>query len=134
MSRQLSVVVTLDGEVHDPETPLLLASRGDTLDVRAIIRFDSLTRLWTPSGDTARPVTFVDSATLAPNIFVSLGASVRGWRVVEVPVTHLPRETGTVSLRTLKLLRFSLRGLAQLVAFRVRLARTGSPDGARGGA
>ena len=39
--------------------------------------------------------------------------SVRGWRVVEVPVTHLPRETGTCkSLRTLKLVRFSLRGLA----------------------
>ena len=74
--------------------------------------------------DDLRPL--VDAATLAPNIFVSLGASVRGWRIVEVPVTHLPRETGSVSLRTLKLVRFSLRGLVQLVAFRVRLARTTS--------
>ena len=74
--------------------------------------------------DDLRPL--IDPATLAPNILVSLGATVRGRRVVEVPVTHLPRETGTVSLRTLKLVRFSLRGLAQLVAFRVRLARTTS--------
>jgi dolichol-phosphate mannosyltransferase len=74
----------------------------------------------------------IDPATLAPNIFVSLGASVRGWRVVEVPVTHLPRATGTASLRTLRLLRFSLRGLAQLVAFRVALARTSRPGHARG--
>lgn len=69
----------------------------------------------------------VGEATLAPNIFISLGARVRGWRVVEVPVTHLPRETGTVSLRTLKLVRFSLLGLGQLIAFRARLARTSLP-------
>ena len=42
---------------------------------------------------------------------------------MEVPVTHLPRETGTVSLRTLRLVRFSARGLGQLVAFRYRLGR-----------
>lgn len=46
------------------EAPLLLASRGDTLDVRAIIRFDSLARLWKPTTDTLQPITFVDSASL----------------------------------------------------------------------
>lgn len=74
---------------------------------------------------------FVDGGTLAPNIFVTLGAAVRGWRIVEVPVTHLPRETGTVSLRALRLVRFSARGLGQLVAFRYRLAR--APERAAGG-
>lgn len=53
------------------ESPLLLASRGDTLDVRPIIRFDSLARTWAPPGDTLRPVTFVDSATLRVRIFRS---------------------------------------------------------------
>ncbi len=50
------------------EAPLLLASRGDTLDVRAIIRFDSLARLWKPTNDTLQLVTMVDSATLQVRI------------------------------------------------------------------
>ncbi len=47
------------------EPGLLLAARGDTLDVRAIIRFDTLIRGFRPAeGDTVRAVTMVDSATL----------------------------------------------------------------------
>jgi len=64
--------------------------------------------------------------TLAPNLFVTLAASVGGWRVVEVPVTHLPRERGTSTLRSLRLVRFSARGLRQLLAFRRTLRRDGS--------
>lgn len=44
------------------EPVLLLASRGDTLDTRVVIRFDSLPATFIPSGDTARPITSVDSA------------------------------------------------------------------------
>lgn len=47
------------------ENSLLVASRGDTLDTRAIIRFDTLPRTFSPPSDTARPVTYVDSATLS---------------------------------------------------------------------
>ena len=65
----------------------------------------------------------VPSDTLAPNILVTLGAAVRGRRIVNVPVTHLPREGGTSTLRALRLLRFSLRGLGQLLGFRYRLAQ-----------
>ena len=68
-----------------------------------------------------RPV--IGPSTLAPNIFVAVGAKVRGWRVVELPATHRPRVTGTGSLRALRLIRFSLRALGQLLAFRVRLRR-----------
>lgn len=46
------------------ESSLLLASRGDTLDTRVIVRFDSLARVFQPTGDTARPITHIDSATL----------------------------------------------------------------------
>ena len=46
------------------ESPLVLASRGDSLDVRPVIRFDTLTRFFTPSGDTSRAVTRLDSLTL----------------------------------------------------------------------
>ena len=44
------------------ETGLLLASRGDTLDTRVIIRFDSLPRTFVPAGGTESPITSVDSA------------------------------------------------------------------------
>jgi len=70
---------------------------------------------------------FMAPDTLAPNVLVTLGAVVRGWQVVEVPVTHLARERSTSTLRHLRLIRFSVRGLGQLVAFRRRLA--GEPGG-----
>ena len=44
------------------EPALLLANRGDTLDTRVVIRFDSLPAKFAPKGDTARPITSVDSA------------------------------------------------------------------------
>jgi hypothetical protein len=46
------------------ESPMLLAARGDTLDVRVVVRFDTLTRVWAPVGDTARPITYLDSLAL----------------------------------------------------------------------
>lgn len=52
------------------ESPLLLASRGDTLDVRAVVRFDTLVRQWVPiGGDTLEPITYVDSAFLNVRIY-----------------------------------------------------------------
>lgn len=60
---------------------------------------------------------------LAPSILTVVGAAVRGWPIVEVPVVHLPREGGASSLRTWRLVRFSLRGLAQLIRFRLALVR-----------
>jgi hypothetical protein len=65
--------VTLDGAVVldttvqalsglGTEPSLLLANRGDTLDTRVIIRFDSLPATFVPTGDTAKKITSVDSA------------------------------------------------------------------------
>jgi hypothetical protein len=66
--------ITLDAVVLDTtvqslsglgsEPGLLLASRGDTLDTRVIIRFDSLPKKFSPKSDTARPIATVDSAFL----------------------------------------------------------------------
>ena len=50
------------------EPALFLASRGDTLDTRAIIRYDSLPLTFTPTNDTARPITTVDSAFILLHI------------------------------------------------------------------
>lgn len=67
---------------------------------------------------------FIGPDTLAPSIHVVLGAALRGWRIEEVPVTHLARAHGTSGLRRIRLIRFSLRGLAQLVSYRYALARS----------
>ncbi len=63
-------VVTFDSTVSSSipvgtELSLLLASRGDSIDSRAIIRFDSIPAKYTKSGvDTALNITTVDSALL----------------------------------------------------------------------
>lgn len=45
------------------EDPLLLAKRGDSLDVRVVVRFDTLQRLYARTGvDTLEPITDIDSA------------------------------------------------------------------------
>lgn len=46
------------------EIALLLATRGDTLDARAIVRFDSLPTTFPEGTDPAKAITFVDSASL----------------------------------------------------------------------
>jgi hypothetical protein len=47
------------------EPTLLLAARGDSLDVRAVIRFDTLAREFAlPGQEALNPVTHIDSATL----------------------------------------------------------------------
>ncbi len=44
------------------EPGLLLANRGDTLDTRVILRFDSLPQKFTPKSDTSQAIQSVDSA------------------------------------------------------------------------
>ena len=46
------------------EQELLLATRGDTLEVRGVIRFDTITTTITPPNDTTQLITQVDSAYL----------------------------------------------------------------------
>jgi hypothetical protein len=62
------------------EPGVLLAARGDTLDVRGVIRFDTLSFTYIPVGDTARPVTAADSGLLRMRLNLTgshLPASVR---------------------------------------------------------
>jgi dolichol-phosphate mannosyltransferase len=68
---------------------------------------------------------FLPRPALAPSIFVTLGAVSRGWRIVEVPVTHLRGTREVSTLRKWRLVKFSLAGLRDLVAYRYKLARHG---------
>ena len=114
LSHAVRVAVSLLAarRVRDANTPFRLLRRA----------------LW----DDLRPS--IPPEMLAPSILVVVGAVARGYRIVEVPVTHLPRRHGPSSLRSLRLIRFSLRGLDQLVRFRRAIGRTArAPHAAAGG-
>jgi uncharacterized protein (TIGR03663 family) len=103
---RLAVSLLARRRLRDPNTPFRLMRR----------------ELW----DDLAPL--IGDSAAAPSIFTLVGAAVRSRRIVEIPVTHLPREGGRSSLRNLRLVGFSLRGLAELVAFRIALARAGRND------
>jgi dolichol-phosphate mannosyltransferase len=88
--------------LRDPNVPFRLVRRDVWEDLRPLVGL----------------------APLAPSILLAVGAAARGRRIAEVPITHLPRARGTSSLRSARLVAFSLRGLWQLLVFRARLARS----------
>jgi dolichol-phosphate mannosyltransferase len=63
----------------------------------------------------------VPDGTLAPSMFLAIAAKSRGYNIVEIDVTHKERDTGEVSLRHFRLLKFCARGLAQLLGLRSRV-------------
>jgi glycosyltransferase involved in cell wall biosynthesis len=89
------------GALRDVNVPFKLIRRSVWEDLRGHV--------------PARPV--------APSLLIAVGARVRGWRVAEVEISHLPRRVGesTVDLRLLAKLTFG--ALRELVLFRRRLAR-----------
>jgi dolichol-phosphate mannosyltransferase len=60
---------------------------------------------------------------VAPSLLIAVGARVRGWRVTEVEVSHLPRRHGTSTVDVPALVRLTFGALRELVGFRARLAR-----------
>lgn len=74
----LENIVVLDSSLvgfpfQGSEEPLLLARLGDSLDVRPVVRFDTLTRTYQRSGvETPEPITDLDSAFV--NIFLRASA------------------------------------------------------------
>jgi glycosyltransferase involved in cell wall biosynthesis len=89
------------GALRDVNVPFKLIRRSVWEDLRGYI--------------PVRPV--------APSLLIAVGATVRGWRVAEVEISHLPRRVGesTVDLRLLAKLTFG--ALRELVQFRRRIAR-----------
>jgi glycosyltransferase involved in cell wall biosynthesis len=69
--------------------------------------------------EAARP--HIPPETLAPSLFLTLFALRGRYRVAWVDVPHRRRASGLPSIRRWRLLRFSLRGLGQLLAFRARI-------------
>jgi dolichol-phosphate mannosyltransferase len=63
----------------------------------------------------------VPDDTLAPSMFLAIAAKSRGYKILEIDVTHKERDTGEVSLRHFRLLKFCARGLAQMIGLRRRV-------------
>lgn len=62
--------------------------------------------------------TCIPPGTLAPSLFLAIYAKARGHDILEIDVPHKERETGEVSIKRLKLLKFCAAGLRQMSAFR----------------
>ena len=71
--------------------------------------------------DDARPL--IPDGTLAPSLFLAIITKLRGHDIVEVDVAHKERNTGEVSIRRMKLLKFCARGLSQMLELRRRVSR-----------
>jgi dolichol-phosphate mannosyltransferase len=66
---------------------------------------------------------YIPQDTLAPSLFLAIFAKVRGYDVAETEILHRERNTGVVSIRRLKLLKFSAKAFRQLLALRRRLQK-----------
>lgn len=71
--------------------------------------------------EDARP--YIPDDTLTPSLFLAIFAATAGASIAYRRVPHRERETGVVSIRHWKLLKFCTRALRQLVAFHGRLPR-----------
>jgi hypothetical protein len=60
---------------------------------------------------------------VAPSLLIAVGASVRGWRVAEVEISHLPRRAGSSTVDVPALVRLTLGAFRELIGFRRRIAR-----------
>ncbi len=67
----------------------------------------------------ARPL--IPPDTLAPSLFLAVFAKVRDYHVAEIVIPHRERQTGVVSIRRWRLLKFCARAFRQLLTFRRRL-------------
>jgi dolichol-phosphate mannosyltransferase len=66
---------------------------------------------------------YIPPGTLAPSLFLAIVSKLRGRDILELDVPHKERNTGEVSIRRMKLLKFCARGLSQMIELRRRLSR-----------
>jgi dolichol-phosphate mannosyltransferase len=65
----------------------------------------------------------VPRTPVAPSLLIAVGASLRGWRVEQVSISHKPRRSGRSTVDVRALVRLSAGALRELIGFRVRLGR-----------
>ena len=65
----------------------------------------------------------IPAQPVAPSLLIAVGASVRGWRVREVEISHLPRRAGSSTVDVPALIRLTAGALRELIRFRRRVGR-----------
>jgi dolichol-phosphate mannosyltransferase len=65
----------------------------------------------------------VPAQPVAPSLLIAVGASMRGWRVREVEISHLPRRAGRSTVDVAALVRLTAGALRELIRFRRRVGR-----------
>jgi glycosyltransferase involved in cell wall biosynthesis len=65
----------------------------------------------------------IPATPVAPSLLIAVGASVRGWRIAEVEISHLPRRHGSSTVDLPALVRLTVGALLELIGFRRRIAR-----------
>jgi hypothetical protein len=83
------------------ESGLLLAARGDTLDTRVILRFDSLPTTFLPSGDTLQPIKSVDSSYIQLILDSASTKGVGPFTIEAYDVDTTASDTSTAALLSL---------------------------------
>jgi dolichol-phosphate mannosyltransferase len=63
----------------------------------------------------------IPPSTFAPNVIIAGEYGRRGLRVLNMPVTHRPRRTGTSSVASLRLLRLAARSMRETIRYRLAL-------------
>lgn len=66
---------------------------------------------------------FIPRETLTPSLFLSIWARKSTDGFEEVDISHLPRQSGSSTIRYLKLMRFCARAFLQLLMFRRALSK-----------
>lgn len=93
---RLSLTALFGVRMHDANVPFKLLRRG----------------AWDEASRT------IPAGTLAPSLFLAVWAMRRGLDIAFTNVPHRDRETGTVSIRRWKLIKFCARAFRQLLEFR----------------
>lgn len=65
----------------------------------------------------------IPADTLAPSIFLAMYMKRRGLRIAEIDVPHRERQTGEVSIKRWKLVKFCAAAFKQMLAFRRSIRR-----------
>jgi dolichol-phosphate mannosyltransferase len=65
----------------------------------------------------------IPAQPVAPSLLIAVGARMRGWRVREAEISHLPRRAGSSTVDITALIRLTAGALRELVRFRRRVAR-----------
>jgi glycosyltransferase involved in cell wall biosynthesis len=65
----------------------------------------------------------IPAQPVAPSLLIAVGASMRGWRLREVEISHLPRRAGDSTVDVPALVRLTAGALRELIRFRRRVRR-----------